>query len=88
MKAIVNEALANTVRHAQAQDVEINAKDLGRHFKIIVKDNGIGLPVALKVGYGLRNMRDRTRLLNGAIDCKNEQSANITITIPWADEKI
>ncbi len=86
--AIVAEALANAVRHAQAQKVLIAAKDLGKNLQITIRDNGTGLPKDLKAGYGLSNMRDRTRLLNGAIDCKNEQGANITITIPWADEKI
>ncbi len=86
--AIVNEALANAVRHAQAQDVKIIARDLGASFEITIKDNGIGLPDDVKVGYGLRNMRDRTRLLNGTIDCKNEKGTNILIRIPWTDEKL
>lgn len=86
--AIVNEALANTVRHAQAKDVTIVARDLGNQFTIKINDNGIGLPVNPKVGYGLRNMRDRARLLNSKIEFSNKKGTSITLEIPWQDNKL
>ncbi|HET7143546.1 MAG TPA: ATP-binding protein, partial [Anaerolineales bacterium] len=83
--AIVNEAMANTVRHAQAQNVSIKTRDLGEFLQIQIKDDGIGLSVDAVNGYGLRNMRDRTRLLNGRIDFENNKGLLITIEIPWKD---
>lgn len=84
--AIVNEALANTVRHAQAQNVEICAADLGRQLQIEIKDDGVGIPAEPKVSYGLRNMRDRARLLNGELQFANNKGTAITLTIPWVDQ--
>lgn len=88
ISAILTEALSNIVRHAKAQKVIITAKDLSKNFLISIKDDGIGLPEDLNVGYGLRNMRDRTRILNGKINCSNEEGTIITLSIPWVDENL
>src|SRR6266540_1365095 len=63
--AIVNEAMANIVRHANARTVNIQAQDYGEQLKISIKDDGTGITPNIQPGYGLRNMRDRARLLNG-----------------------
>jgi signal transduction histidine kinase len=84
--AIVNEALANIVRHAQAQNVEIRARDLGTQLRIEIKDDGVGIPAEYKAGYGLRNMRDRARLLNGDLLFSNNKGTKVTLTLPWLDQ--
>ena len=84
--AIVNESLANIVRHAQAKNVEICASDLGSQLRIEIKDDGIGIPSELKAGYGLRNMRDRARLLSGDLTLVNSKGTTVTLTIPWVDQ--
>jgi signal transduction histidine kinase len=38
-----------------------------------------------KAGYGLRNMRDRARLLNGSIEFSSEKGTTIKLKIPWID---
>lgn len=83
--AIIHEAMANTVRHAKAERVEIQAKDGGEALLIRIQDNGNGLPSELKDGYGLRNMRDRTRLLNGRIEFENNMGLLVTLEVPWKD---
>lgn len=83
--AIVNEAMANTVRHARAQNVSIEARDLGDFLQIQIKDDGVGLPANVKNGYGLRNMRDRARLLNSTIEFENDKGLIVTLEIPWKD---
>jgi len=84
--AIVNESLANTVRHAQAKNVEIRAQDLGSQLQIEINDDGIGISLEPKAGYGLRNMRDRARLLNGELQFTNNKGTTVTLTIPWIDQ--
>jgi signal transduction histidine kinase len=84
--AIVNESLANTVRHAQAKNVEIRAQDLGSQLQIEINDDGIGISPEPKAGYGLRNMRDRARLLNGELQFMNNKGTTVTLTIPWIDQ--
>jgi signal transduction histidine kinase len=83
--AIVNESLANTVRHAHAQNVEIRAHDQGTQLQIEIKDDGAGIPLELNAGYGLRNMRDRARLLNGELKFANNKGTMVTLIIPWID---
>jgi signal transduction histidine kinase len=63
--AILQEALANTVRHAHAQHVSISADCTEDRLRLMVKDDGIGLPAHVTEGHGLRNMRDRASLLHG-----------------------
>jgi signal transduction histidine kinase len=85
--AIVNEMLANVVRHANARKVDIRAQDLGQRLRISIKDDGIGMSAEAQAGYGLRNMRDRSRLLNGELHFSDPTSKGTTVTleIPWID---
>jgi signal transduction histidine kinase len=85
VSALVNEALANTVRHAQAKNVVLRGVDLGKQLKIEISDDGIGIPPEPKVSYGLRNMRDRARLLNGELQFANSKGTTVILTIPWLD---
>ncbi len=85
--AIVNEALSNIVRHAQAKSVKIGAADTGEALRIAIRDDGLGIPADAKFGYGLRNMRDRARLLNGTIEFENQKGAVVTFLIPWVDQQ-
>jgi signal transduction histidine kinase len=83
--AILNEAMTNIVRHAKAGHVNIHASDAGEFLKIQVKDDGAGMQPNAANGYGLRNMRDRARLLNGKIGFENNKGLTITLEIPWKD---
>jgi signal transduction histidine kinase len=86
--AILNEALANIVRHAKARNVRIEARDLGEKLEVLVKDDGVGFASNTQSGYGLRNMRDRSRLLNGDLRFSEPPSKGTTVTleIPWIDQ--
>ncbi len=83
--SIINEAMANTVRHAQARNVTIETKDLGESLQIQIRDDGLGLSAEAKNGYGLRNMRDRARLLNGNVEFENNKGLVVTLTVPWKE---
>jgi signal transduction histidine kinase len=85
--AIINEALANIVRHAHARNVHIQTSDLGERLHILIRDDGIGLDSNTQAGYGLRNMRDRSRLLNGEIHFSepSKKGTTVTVDIPWSD---
>jgi signal transduction histidine kinase len=83
--AIVNEAMANAVRHAKAESVHIHASDHGETIHIHIEDDGRGTTPEHKDGYGLRNMRDRARLLNGRIEFENNKGLLVTLEVPWKD---
>jgi signal transduction histidine kinase len=86
--AIINEAMANIVRHANARHVSIQAQDLGEQLRVLIKDDGTGIVQNTQPGYGLRNMRDRSRLLNGELHFSEPSGKGTTITleIPWEDK--
>lgn len=85
--AICNEALANIVRHSRARNVKMRARDLGEQLQIVIQDDGIGLSPQVRAGYGMRNMRDRARLLNGRLEFSGAPNKGTTMSfeIPWID---
>jgi signal transduction histidine kinase len=85
--AIINEAMANIVRHAHARNVNIQVHDRGEQLQVLIRDDGNGMSPNAQPGYGLRNMRDRSRLLNGELHFSEPSSKGTTITleIPWVD---
>ena len=85
--SILNEALANIVRHAHAHKVRILADDGGGTLKITVEDDGRGFSKGAPSGYGLRNMHDRARLLNGNLTVQSvpHKGTTLTVEIPWSD---
>lgn len=87
--SVVNEALANVVRHAQASQVLIAVHKQDNRFLMTVEDNGIGIAEDVDVGYGLRNMRDRARMLGGEIEFTqaNGKGTRVTLDIPWKDKR-
>ncbi len=86
--AIVTEALSNVVRHAQARQVIITVRHTDSQLSVLVKDNGIGLSPTALPGYGLRNMRDRAKLLSGELSVTGSNKGTIVeLEIPWKDER-
>jgi signal transduction histidine kinase len=62
---IVQEALANVLRHAQAQHCQIRLACDEDQLLFEVRDDGIGLPTGHHAGVGLRSMRERAAELGG-----------------------
>lgn len=86
--AIVTEALSNVVRHAQARQVTITARQTAAQLKLIIKDDGSGLSPQAVPGYGLRNMRDRTKLLSGELSVTSgSKGTTVQLEIPLKDER-
>jgi signal transduction histidine kinase len=84
---IVNEAMSNILRHAKARQVNISATREAEVLTITIHDDGTGFTSIASSGYGLQNMLDRARLLNGTleIDPKIGKGTSITLQIPWMD---
>jgi signal transduction histidine kinase len=81
--SITREALANVVRHAQAQSVSIGASLVDHSISVSIADNGIGLPAALTPGYGLRNMRDRARLMGGDLEISSQAGKGTIVNLKF-----
>lgn len=66
--AVLGEALSNTVRHAQASEVEVSLS-AGTDLVLRVRDDGVGVP-ADAVESGLANMRHRAEAHGGSCTVK------------------
>jgi len=86
--AIVNEALSNIVRHAHATQVTIDVRTVDQQLEVVIRDDGIGLSTGHQAGYGLRNMRDRARLLGGRLDISpaTGKGTAVSLLVPWMEE--
>jgi signal transduction histidine kinase len=86
--AITNEALSNVARHAQATRVQLSATSTDNKLLLKIADNGLGLPVDYVNGYGLRNMRERARMLGGEmrLDSTSNHGTIISVEVPWGED--
>ncbi|MBV1691539.1 sensor histidine kinase [Novosphingobium sp. G106] len=69
---VVQEALMNVSKHAEATVVNVSLKMQAKHLVLEIKDNGIGIPSEIltgrmpeAVGVGLTSMRERVESLAG-----------------------
>jgi PAS domain S-box-containing protein len=83
---IVQEALTNVARHAQAQNVEVKLTYKNGELELSVQDDGRGFDVAATMkcagqqeSLGLLGMQERTSLAGGQIDVDSEPGRGTTI---------
>lgn len=62
---IVQEAMTNTVRHAQATISTVHLSQANDQLRLEISDNGQGLPPNYHSGIGLQSIRERVAELNG-----------------------
>lgn len=87
---IVQELLNNILKHADANEINLEIHYLSEKLIITVEDNGKGFNVEatrtsqLNSGLGLRNMINRMNMINGLIfiDSKPGQGTKATIELP------
>ena len=82
---ILQEAVTNAMRHSGASRIEVkgSAKQ-GIGIEISVKDNGSGLPKALRRGRGLTSMETRAGNLGGELSIESgSQGTRLTLSIPY-----
>lgn len=87
--AIVNEAFSNVLRHAQAHNIWTVVERCNDQLKVTIADDGIGFPKTYAAGFGLRNMRDRARLLGGTLQLeqRSPQGFQVVLTVPWEESR-
>ncbi len=83
---IVREALANTAKHAQAHFVKIHLCYNEEALDLTISDDGIGMEQLLvSKGYGLRNIRERVRLLDGKLwlESAPDEGVSYHLNVPY-----
>ena len=88
---IVQEALTNVARHAQASHAMVALQDFGDTLLLSITDNGCGLPAAKgdrKHHFGLLGMRERVNMLGGrmSIDSAAGRGTHIEVRFPVRTE--
>ncbi len=79
--AIVQECLANVVRHAQAERVWVSLDRVAEGLEVRVRDNGRGFAQdTITPGWGLRAMHDRARLAGGRLTVESQPGRGTTVT--------
>lgn len=79
---IFKEALNNALKHAQATHIKITVRCSGKHFTMIVSDNGRGLPPDSETrGYGLKNIRRRAEEMGAVLDISSAPGAGTTVRV-------
>ncbi len=82
---VVQEALRNIAKHADARQVRVTVRRVGEEVQLAVADDGKGFDLA-KVreqgdGLGLRSIEERVRLAGGRLLIQTAPQMGTTITI-------
>lgn len=92
---IISELLANIIKHAQAQLIEINIGKGENFYYITVRDNGVGFDTkkerkaTKQGGFGLLSITERLDNIKGKfkLESKPGKGTKATIEIPIVEEK-
>jgi signal transduction histidine kinase len=79
---VLQEALQNIDKYAQAKNVIINMRKVASDINVIITDDGIGFEKSkIKKGFGLNNMKDRIKTINGKITVRSAVGEGTTINV-------
>lgn len=84
---IVQEALTNTLKYAQAKNFSVSVALDANNIRLIVADDGIGLPQQFnptKLSHGLSGIRQRVLALEGKVEWASNdgKGTKLTVTVP------
>jgi two-component system NarL family sensor kinase len=84
---ILQEAMNNIVKHADATKVNVNILFTGNELSVVINDNGKGMHLdslsPASAGAGLRNMKARAGMLPATLDIISENGSGTTIRIRY-----
>lgn len=84
---LVQEALANVVRHAGASQVLVSLLHKGEKMILTIQDDGQGFaPQQVVAGYGLLTMRNHARMLGGQLAIEATPGHGTSVTLIWDGE--
>jgi signal transduction histidine kinase len=86
---VVQEALNNVVRHAQARAASVVLRHMDGGLLLAVRDDGVGFdPAGPKRGrsLGLAGMRERLQVVNGTLDIESAPG-QVTSIVAWVPDE-
>ncbi len=84
MYRIVQEALTNISRHANASRVSLLLSEADEHLEVLVKDDGIGISETQTMdvrSFGLIGIRERVQGLGGEVSIRGETGKGTTVAV-------
>ena len=79
---IVQEAMTNCVRHAQARAIHVEVSAGDGQLRVLVIDDGVGLDPALpRRGLGLRGIDERVKELHGTMTISRQAGLGTTLAV-------
>jgi signal transduction histidine kinase len=79
---IVQEAMTNCVRHAQAKAIHVGVMAEGDRLRVSISDDGIGLDLAhRRKGLGLRGIDERVKELRGTMRISREPGGGTSLVV-------
>ena len=79
---ILQEALANVLKHADASRVDVTLSFDEDEVRLSVSDDGVGVDLdGAAPGYGLENMRQRAEELGGRFEISGENGVGTTVDV-------
>ncbi len=79
---IAQEAVTNAIRHGKASFITISLQKIKKQIRLIITDNGIGIPekALRKSGMGLRIMHYRSRIIDAILEVKPDSNKGTIVT--------
>lgn len=86
---IVQEAMTNVVRHANARRCVVRLR-IDNGLWVAIEDDGRGLPASRRSGIGLTSIRERTTELGGTLTIESAagQGTQVRVWLPLAGENL
>lgn len=85
---IVQEAINNAIRHANASRIDVELRATPTHLRIAVRDDGAGISLDQKrQGAGIGNMRTRARLISARFEIirnKDNGGTSVEVSLPMS----
>jgi signal transduction histidine kinase len=79
---IVQEAMTNCVRHAQARAIRVDVSAGDGQLQVLVVDDGVGLDPAIpRKGLGLRGIDERVKELHGTMTITRQPGLGTTLAV-------
>jgi len=84
LTSLLGEALSNAIRHSRTDRIRVALKREEEEMILEVQDFGTGISLHAEQGYGLKNMRDRARLLgaNFEIFSGRQEGTTVKVVLP------
>jgi signal transduction histidine kinase len=77
---VVQEALTNVVRHAEARNVWVELAREGQQIRLRVRDDG-GAKLPLQEGFGFAGMRERIATLSGRLEISRAAQGGLALDV-------